>query len=734
MNAPVRPIRTHLLTVLSIVSTVAVFAAELPGTGNDAGKTVIYRDTWGIPHIYAPTERAGLYAMGWAQAEDRPTELLKNLKRGLGELSSVEGEGAIESDQVAHLWELYEGSKRGADQVRPEVREHMQAFAQGINDYYAAHPEDVPEWWDHDKVDEFMIMAFGRLFLQSWSFDDGFADLKRAGVEPGFDRVERGSNQFAIAPERSAENAAILYIDPHLGWFGASRFWEFRVHAGKWIGSGFSLPGQPYIGLGHNENLAWAMTTGGPDTADVYELTLNAENPKEYLYDGEWRALEEREVTLNVKGAGAQTLPILESHHGPVVAIRNGKGYALKSAYADAVAGNEAWYELNFGKDYQAAVAALATLQVFPQNVMVADTSGNIYYQRTGRVPKRPGEFDWSRPVSGSTTLTEWQGFHPASDHLQVLNPPQGYMQNCNIPPDAMMVNSPFKLSESVPYLFSDLGYGNPRNGWTNQRGARAVQLLDADDSVTVEEALAYAVDVHPYGCERWIEVLRLADESHKEVLRADREYADGIEDLLNWNQELARDSTGALKYYYWRKQLVDDHGRDVMDQAAEQIDNYLEPLGRPTPAPDLSSEQLLAAGRSFGNAMRTLKSDMGSADATYGDVFRVGRDDVSWPLGGGGDGYLGMTTLRNVGYERERPDHTRWGRSGQTSTQIVVLSKPIQSWTYVPIGQSDRPDSPHYRDQAEKAFSPRQLQPTWWRPEDLAEHIESRTVLEKAD
>ncbi|MCL4693675.1 MAG: penicillin acylase family protein, partial [Candidatus Hydrogenedentes bacterium] len=165
-----------------------------------------------------------------------------------------------------------------------------------------------------------------------------------------------------------------------------------------------------------------------------------------------------------------------------------------------------------------------------------------------------------------------------------------------------------------------------------------------------------------------------------------------------------------------------------------ERIDNYREPLGKPTPALDLSTEQLLAAGRSFGNAMRKLKSDLGSTDATYGDVFRVGRDDVSWPLGGGGDGYLGMTTLRNVGYERERPDHTRWGRSGQTSTQIVVLSKPIRSWTYVPIGQSDRPDSPHYRDQAERAFSPRQLQPTWWRAEDLAGHIESRTVLEKAD
>ena len=93
----------------------------------------------------------------------------------------------------------------------------------------------------------------------------------------------------------------------------------------------------------------------------------------------------------------------------------------------------------------------------------------------------------------------------------------------------------------------------------------------------------------------------------------------------------------------------------------------------------------------------------------------------------------MGMSTLRSVGYGEERPDHTRWGESGQTSTQIVVMSKPVRSWTYVPIGQSDRPDSPHYRDQAEKAFGQRRLKPTWWQPEELANHIESRTVLERA-
>jgi acyl-homoserine lactone acylase PvdQ len=122
-----------------------------------------------------------------------------------------------------------------------------------------------------------------------------------------------------------------------------------------------------------------------------------------------------------------------------------------------------------------------------------------------------------------------------------------------------------------------------------------------------------------------------------------------------------------------------------------------------------------------------------GSLDAEYGDRYRVGRegDADSWPLEGGGGGQVGLTTLRNISYGRaDEADHTRLGRGGQTSTQVVVLSDPPQSWIYIPLGQSDRADSPHYDDQAEKAFSPRQLKPSWWLPEDLAQHVESRTEL----
>jgi len=174
-----------------------------------------------------------------------------------------------------------------------------------------------------------------------------------------------------------------------------------------------------------------------------------------------------------------------------------------------------------------------------------------------------------------------------------------------------------------------------------------------------------------------------------------------------------------------------EDHGAEAVSDAASRIDYYLAALGKPAPEIDLSEDELGAAADSLASAMAKLKEDHGLLNATYGDTFRVGRDETSWPLGGGGGN--GLTTLRNISYGQERNDHTRWGTGGQTSTQVIVLSKPIRSWTYVPIGQSDRPDSTHYHDQAEKLFSIRKLKPTWWLAEDLAKHIESSTVLTKA-
>ncbi|MDX1384080.1 MAG: penicillin acylase family protein, partial [Thermoanaerobaculia bacterium] len=621
-------------------------------------------------------------------------------------------------------------ARRGLGELRPEVRRHVEAFAAGINAYYDAHRDEAPPWWGDRRVEPAMVLAFGRMFLYNWSIDEAYGDLERGGVEPGVARAQRGSNQFAVAPERSQSGAAILAIDPHLSWSGPSRFWEFRIHAGELQGSGVSLPGFPYIGLGHTRFLAWAMTTGGPDTADVYELRLADDGSDRYLHDDEWRPLVARTISLEVADAEPVTRTLWSSHHGPVIARDGNRAWAARIAYGDIATGVEAWYELNFGTDYEGAVRAMETGTVFPQNVMVADTAGNIYYQRTGRVPIRPDGYDWSRPVPGTTSATEWTGVHPASDHLQVLNPPQGYMQNCNVPPDAMMVDSPFRLEGATPYLYGSLDYG-PRDGWTNQRGARALELLAGDDSVSVEEAMAWVTDVRPFGADRWLVVLAAALDRRQETGEPiDGEAEDAAERLLAWDLQLAAESREAALYEAWRRRLDRDPEPEKRRALTRAVDDWYAVVGGRSPRePKLSDEDLQRVWAGFEGGLADLRRRATGLDTTYGDVHRVGRGEQSWPLGGGG-GRIGTTTLRNVSYTPEREDGTRWGRAGQSSTQVVVMSEPPQSWIYLPLGVSDRAGSPHFADQAERLFSPRRLKESWWLAEDLAGHIESRTEL----
>lgn len=703
--------------------------AQVPGTGPDEGHTVVYRDEWGVAHIYAPTMTAGVYAQGWAQAQDRPQELLKNFLRAMGESARVDGPAALPNDLVARIWDHYGTAKRLADQIDPTVRSHIRAYVQGVNDYYAAHPEDVPVWWGDRQVDEYMAIAFGRLFLYAWSIEQAFADLKRAGVEPQLGEYHHGSNEWAVAPSRSAAGAAILVIDPHLSWWGLSRFWEFRVHAGDWHGSGFTLPGSPYVGLGHTDYCAWAMTTGGPDTADVYALTLNPDDPTQYRYEGAWRQMTSRDITIEVAGQEPHRITVWDSHYGPVIGHKGDTAYAAKTAYADSVRSPETWYRFNTATDYTGMVDAMAMLQLFPQNVMIADTSGNIYYQRTGRVPVRPEGYDWSKPVDGSTAATEWHGVHSAAELVQITNPPQGFMQNCNIPPDAMMPDSPLTPDRYPADVYSDAIYGPP-NGWTNQRAGRAVELLANDAAVSPEAARVYALDVRPYGIDRWIDVLRRADRIVGVLYRKNADYAAGVADVLDWDGELRRDSTAALKYAYWRKQGLAMYGKEQVEPVMQRVDAPWVPVGETLPPFKLTREEMQGACAAFAAAMEELKARHGSLDAVYGDLFRVGRGDASWPVGGGGDEELGLRTFRSIEFGPLREDGTRRGRAGQTSTQVVVMTSPPRSWTYTPVGESDRPAFVHFDDQAEKLFGPRRLKPTWYQPQALVGHIESRTVL----
>src|SRR5262249_14549808 len=193
--------------------------------------------------------------------------------------------------------------------------------------------------------------------------------------------------------------------------------------------SGVAILGQPIPGLGHSRFCSVAMTTGGPDTSDVYEEEVSPDDPRLYRFDGQWRPMTVRRYTIGVKAADTvkpRTVDVEYTHHGPVVARKLRTAYTIAIPYMEEVGLGDQIYEMMKARNLDEMKQALGRLQLMAQNVMVGTVQGDIYYLRNGRVPIRAPGVDSSRPVPGDTSAHDWQGIHPLPDLVQTTNPPTG--------------------------------------------------------------------------------------------------------------------------------------------------------------------------------------------------------------------------------------------------------------------------------------------------------------------
>ena len=654
----------------------------------------ILRDEYGVPHIFAQDAAGAAFGSGYAQAEDRLEELLKNYRRAEGTMAEAFGQEFFRDDWRQRVWRHRLVAEQRYQELSPRSREIIEAFQAGVRQYMQEHPEQVPAW--APKLEPWQLVALGRYIIWGWPEGEAAEKLMHAGVQP--DPVAyRGSNEMLLAPSRTAMHAPIAVVDPHLSWYGPFRFYEMRIYGGDLTFSGASILGLPFPVLGHSRYASIAMTTGGPDTSDVYEEEIQ---DGKYKFRGEWRPLETRHEKIGVKVGDKidwKDVTIDSTVHGPIVAHKNGKSYSVAIPYADEVRLMDESWGMATAHNLVEMKKALAMLQFMAQNIMVGTVDGDIYYLRNGRVPVRPSGCDPSKPMPGATGACEWQGLHSFEDLVQITNPPQGYMQNCNVSPFAMMKDSPLVPEEYAahPYLYND-GRTPP-----HQRAAMMVDLLDAAHDVTAEQAIGIAFSPQVWHAELWQERIRKA--------APESEFA---KMLAAWNRRSDADSRAALAFYLFKMSLDAGPKRAV------------------DPPADLTGDQVRAA---LANAEARLKSEF-APDAVFGTLFRVGRKGAAhtWPVSGGSLRDAGMATPRAISFAKKGQEMV--GHTGQTSTQIVILTKPPQSYMVIPLGESDHADSLHFDDQAEKLFSQSRAKSTYFlNREDLEKHVTKREELEFA-
>ncbi len=262
-----------------------------------------------------------------------------------------------------------------------------------------------------------------------------------------------------IAPGRTTMNAPIAIIDPHVHWYEAMRFYEVRIYTPELNVAGVSILGAPFPTLGHSRFCSVAMTTGGPDTSDIFEEEINPANPSQYRYDGQWRDLTVSKIKIGVKDRDKledRDVAISFSHHGPIVARKGDKAYAMAIPYSEEVGLMDQCFEMMTARNLPEMKNALSHLQLMGQNIMVGTVQGDIYYLRNGT---RPHPRRRSRPLQ--THSRQHKGHRverhpPMTDLVQIENPACGWMQNCNCSPAAMMNQDqpkPDQFARAPPHL-----------------------------------------------------------------------------------------------------------------------------------------------------------------------------------------------------------------------------------------------------------------------------------------
>ncbi|MBX3423939.1 MAG: penicillin acylase family protein [Pirellulaceae bacterium] len=678
-----------------------------------AQEATLYRDTWGVPHVYSESEAAAMYALGYAQAEDRLADIYLAIRTAIGRMAEVTGKSMVDQDYMMRLVGNDSIHEAFLEQASDAMKANLNAFVAGIQSYIDQHPGEAADV--AIDIQPWHPLAVGRAMILRWPIGTVMDDLKRGKdpVKPGM-----GSNQWAVSPSRSADGSAILMSDPHLTWEGLAVLYEARFHGGDLHMNGYYLIGSPMMGIGHNQHVGWALTTGGPDTSDIYRIKFRLVPQPQYLYDDQWKPITMKTFKIPVKDGPPVTRPAFYTHLGPVVSepdMAAGTAFVGASPYFEQTGLYQQFYDMARVRDVHEFNQVLSAHQYNEQNVMSADVLGNISYVRNGATPIRPAGYDWSRPVDGTTSATAWKGIHPQSDLVHIINPPQGYMQNCNISPQFMMVDSPMHPDKYPPYIY------NVSWDLNNPRGKRTVDLLHHDASITVEDAQNITLDVYDILAHRWQLELKAALSECGQDFQSDSEFQAAVAALLAWDGHYTPEATASVLYKFWRL------------KCGEQID--LSPLGQEQALPTESRKQALSLLKL---TINQLKEQYGRWDIPWGQVHVVGRGGQYFPVGGAdysaGDKEANFSeTLFDV---RSEPDKLQPGRFIANSGSMAMITmffdkNGVRSYTCTPWGQSAHENSPHYMDQGEHLYSKRKMKPTWWNKADLLEHVESTKTFQ---
>jgi len=245
-----------------------------------------------------------------------------------------------------------------------------------------------------------------------------------------------GSNNWVVSGAHTVTGKPLLSNDMHLGHQMPNLWYEAHLRSGSFDVAGVTLPGYPYVIVGHNQRVAWGFTNVGPTVEDVYVEKFNELG--QYLTTQGWKQPDTRHEVIKIKGKPDVALDVQSTRHGPIVTeLEPGESRKIALRWTLYEGIRSPFFKIDSAQTWQEFRHAFSELDAPAQNVVYADVDGNIGYQTTGKIPIRASG-DGSLPVDGSDNAHEWTGYIPFDKLPSVFNPSSGVIGTANsrITPD----------------------------------------------------------------------------------------------------------------------------------------------------------------------------------------------------------------------------------------------------------------------------------------------------------
>lgn len=671
---------------------------EIEKWQNTAKNVKIIRDNYGVPHIYGKKDADVVFGLMFTQCEDDFTRVEENYLDALGRLSESLGETYFYKDVRAKMYADTLMAKANYLKSPAWLKDLLNGFADGINYYLYKNPNVKPRILN--RFEPWMPLLFtegsigGNITIIPVQGVKDFYEGNGMGYHvpeiPEWEQEPAGSNGFAIAPKLTKNGYPLLLINPH-----TSFYFRTEVHLVSEEGLntyGAVTWGQFFVYQGFNEKCGWMHTSSAADVADEYYETVEKRGKDYfYLYEGKWLPIKTRKEIIFYQtntGKSSREITLYFTHHGPIIARKDGKWVSIRMMTEQIKAISQSFLRTK-AKDVKSFESVMKLNTNSSNNTVFADQSGNIAYWHGNFMPKRNLAYNWSGILDGTTVNTEWKGFHNVKELVRIINPLNGWIQNCNSDPfTASGKFSPIK-SKYPSYMAPDE---------ENFRGIAAINILEkVKGEWTLDSLISAAFNPYLPGLSKIVPDLINAIKGNLPST-----LTGPINELATWNFKRDSLSVATTLAIFYGENIMETarsksgYGAKSMLKLEEYVLNHLNVTDKKA---------------AFENAINQLTKQFGSWKISWGEINRFQRispdirpvfDDqkVSLPVSFTSSAWGSLAAFGSRTYAGTKK---RYGSLGNSFVAVVEFGPRINAHSIVTGGSSSNPNSDHFNDQSLK-------------------------------